>query len=324
MEYSFAVMPSTEISDSSRHDLQRHTKLINNIYLFGHDEFIPSFITNAWNILDQMPTEHTAREINIIFQNIIKNLMPNDTTAIDYFNFEIPSIHEGKNGWDVINFQYRFPVEFRFFFYDETSNVYMTIFRYLLKLYKAKASSLNFISSKLSNRQAPEEFEMLITNLHTIFTVLIGYLRSVFDSQYALLELSMQNARGYGDMQKAHFSFLHNIVSLSFLPINYNTNHTGPECYFILELLDYYDNFVLKLKWDFSNDLDSSRAVMKICCDRFNKIKNLAIATMQSVKSNGFNSKYLRILILSFEFQIWNNAPDEIANLDKFFENLQI
>ncbi|KAK0074471.1 hypothetical protein PV326_012425 [Microctonus aethiopoides] len=328
MENSITASSSTELWNSLHNELLRHFKLIKNICLLGHDEFIPSFITNTWNILDKTPTEHTTKEINIIFQNIIRNIMPNDRTVLDYFYFDVPSINEdssGKNGWDVITLRYQVPEQFTFLFNDEIFNIYNTIFRYLLKVNKAKASSLNFISTRLFKRQTHGEVEMLIMNLHTIFAILIGYLRNVFDSQYALMESFMTNAKNFEDVQATHSTFLSSIISRSFLPTNYNANSNEPESYFLQELLKYYDDFViLKLKWDFKNHLDPSAEEVKILYDRFNSIKNLAITTMKSINCDEFSSEYLRTLILSFEFNLWGDKTDEVVNLDKFLQNLHV
>lgn len=166
---------------------------------------------------------------------------------------------------------------------------------------------------------------MLIINLHAIFAILIGYLRNVFESQHAIMESFMMNAKNFEDVRTAHSTFLSNIISRSFLPTNYNANSNESESYFVQELLRYYDDFViLKLKWDFNNHLDPSTEEVKILCDRFNSIKNLAIATMKSINYNAFTSKYLQMLILSFEFNIWGNATDEVVNLDKLLQGLHV
>uniref|UniRef100_A0A0C9QLV5 Gamma-tubulin complex component n=1 Tax=Fopius arisanus TaxID=64838 RepID=A0A0C9QLV5_9HYME len=228
--------------------LLQQIKLIKDFYLIGRGDLFLDFIKLTSHILNKPPTSHTSRDVNLAFQMTMRRVMLNDESAVESFNFVLPSTKsqaEGtqgsgqssqkdredpidKLGWGMIVLQYRVAWPLQLLFSPKALNNYNTIFRFLLRVKKTQINLWNLWTEHTRTRNIDIGVLQFRNNLIFILDNLQYYLQvDVLESQYTVMESCIKNTENFEDVQKAHSVFLANIMSQTFLLGN-TEEHNNP------------------------------------------------------------------------------------------------
>lgn len=70
--------------------LMHQIKLIKDFFLLGRGELFLEFIRLAGHILNEKPTSHTTRDVNLSFQIAARKMLLHDESTTESFNFVVP------------------------------------------------------------------------------------------------------------------------------------------------------------------------------------------------------------------------------------------
>jgi len=72
--------------------LMQQLRLVKEFFLMGRGDLFLELIKLTTHILNKAPTSHTSRDINLAFQMALRKIHLNDESAIDSFNFVVPTL----------------------------------------------------------------------------------------------------------------------------------------------------------------------------------------------------------------------------------------
>ncbi|CAB4024936.1 gamma-tubulin complex component 4-like, partial [Paramuricea clavata] len=95
-------------------ELLKHLKLLKDFYLLGRGEIFRSLIEKSKDLLKVPPTGNTGHNIKVIFDEIMRKLLPDEDENTSYFTLsvEVPKNIPGKEegslvtGWHSLMLHY--------------------------------------------------------------------------------------------------------------------------------------------------------------------------------------------------------------------------
>ncbi|XP_011311565.1 gamma-tubulin complex component 4 [Fopius arisanus] len=305
--------------------LLQQIKLIKDFYLIGRGDLFLDFIKLTSHILNKPPTSHTSRDVNLAFQMTMRRVMLNDESAVESFNFVLPSTKsqaEGtqgsgqssqkdredpidKLGWGMIVLQYRVAWPLQLLFSPKALNNYNTIFRFLLRVKKTQINLWNLWTEHTRTRNIDIGVLQFRNNLIFILDNLQYYLQvDVLESQYTVMESCIKNTENFEDVQKAHSVFLANIMSQTFLLGN-TEEHNNPVNGLLRLLLRLCDDFILQASmWEVTSLLSTEKDELKMLTETLSSLMNVLIQTLNKVRAQP-SGKHLAQLLLRLDFNRW-------------------
>ncbi|KAG5321865.1 GCP4 protein, partial [Acromyrmex heyeri] len=306
--------------------LMQQLRLVKEFFLMGRGDLFLELIKLTTHILNKAPTSHTSRDINLAFQMALRKIHLNDESAIDSFNFVVPTLPSEnedantdatdlfdnekqdpneKRGWGMITLKYKVVWPLHLLFNPVALNDYNTLFRFLLRVKKTQIELWNLWSEHMHHKNFDIGVIQLRNNLIFIVDNLQYYLQvDVMESQYAIMEANMKNTRNFEDIQKAHSIFLANVMSQTFL-LGSGTGKKNPVNKLIHLLLRLCDDFILQASmWEVGNLLLTEKEELKTLCETLDSVMDWLTKTLNRVRAQP-SGEHLARLLLRLDFNRW-------------------
>ncbi|XP_011152217.1 gamma-tubulin complex component 4 [Harpegnathos saltator] len=306
--------------------LMQQLRLVKEFFLMGRGDLFLEFIKLTAHILSKAPTSHTSRDINLAFQIALRKMHLNDESVIDSFNFAVPMLSSEnedtgtdttdfsdnerqdpneKRGWGMIILKYKVVWPLHLLFSPAALNDYNTLFRFLLRVKKTQIDLWGLWSEHMHHKNIDIGVIQLRNNLIFIVDNLQYYLQvDVVESQYTVMEASMQGTKDFEDIQKAHSVFLANVMSQTFL-LTSGTGKKNPVNKLIHLLLRLCDDFILQASmWDVGNLLLTDKEELKTLCETLNSVMNWLMKALNKMRAQP-SGEHLARLILRLDFNRW-------------------
>ncbi|XP_078039182.1 gamma-tubulin complex component 4 isoform X1 [Augochlora pura] len=308
--------------------LVQQLKLVKDFFLMGRGDLFLEFIRLTAHILNKPPTNHTSRDINLAFQIALRKLHLNDESAMESFNFLVPIPVEDsdetdangteitdkeredpieRRGWGMIILKYKVIWPLQLLFSPSALSDYNILFRFLLRVKKTQIGLWNLWSDHMYYKNIDIGVIQLRNNLIFIIDNLQYYLQvDVLESQYTIMETNMKITRNFEDVQKAHNTFLANVMSQTFL-LEGTTERKNPVNKLIKLLLRLCDDFILQASmWEVGNLLLTEKEELKTLSATLESLMCWLTKTLNRVRAQP-SGEHLAQLLLRLDFNRWFN-----------------
>ncbi|XP_014671530.1 PREDICTED: gamma-tubulin complex component 4-like [Priapulus caudatus] len=232
-------------------DLLTHIQLVKNMYLMGRGELFHAFIDTADNLLRAPPSHTTEHDVNMVFQQVARNIVMGDDSFLDAFYLTVPAPDNKRQddaggtetGWSRLGLVYTVDWPLHILFSKPVLDKYNKVFKYLMSVQRAHISlnSCWAMQKQQKHHKCPGILATASWQMHNHMSFLVNNLQyylmvDVLETQFATLVSKIQSTKDFEAIRLAHDSFLTSIQAQCFLLLK-------PVSYCIGEILNLCQSF---------------------------------------------------------------------------------
>nr|CAD7441195.1 unnamed protein product [Timema bartmani] len=208
-------------------------KLMKDFFLLGRGELFLEFIKLADITLKKTPSSTSRRDVNLAFHIAARKILMTDEANLEKFYFTLPTkgISSSaddyfENGWTGLTLKYRVSWPLHLLFSESVLTNYNEMFRFLIRVKKVQIELHDvWISHMQTKTKKVSLCEPIVWQLRKNLMFFVDNLQyylqvDVLESQYMMMQSVINETKDFDLVQKAHSTFLANILSQSFLLMN--------------------------------------------------------------------------------------------------------
>ncbi|XP_028399021.1 gamma-tubulin complex component 4-like [Dendronephthya gigantea] len=211
-------------------ELLKHLKLLKDFYLLGRGEIFRSLIDKSKDLLKVPPTENTGQNIKVIFDEIMRKLLPDEEENTAYFSLSV-DVSKNKQkkeegclvtGWQSLKLHYDVQWPLHVVLTPTFLEKFNSLFRFLVNVRRTQMELQNvwtmFKGSRAAQKGISKDIWLLRMEMMFLVDNLQYYLQvDVLEAQYSNLLERINSTRDFETLRLAHDQFITTLHAQAFL-----------------------------------------------------------------------------------------------------------
>ena len=210
-------------------ELLRHLKLLKDFYLLGRGEIFRSLIEKSKDLLKVPPTANTGHNIKVIFDEIMRKMLPDEEENTSYFTLsvDVPKASKEEDGtlitgWQTLKLYYDVQWPLHIVLTPIFLEKFNSLFRFLVNIRRTQMELQNVWTIYKGRRAAQTGISKDIWLLRMEMTFLVDNLQyylqvDVLETQYSILLDKINSTKDFETLRLAHDQFITTLHAQSFL-----------------------------------------------------------------------------------------------------------